>query len=40
MYQNYLITGATGFHGSAVVQLQLAHGCRVLALVKDPDPLL
>ena len=38
MYQNYLITGATGFLGSAVVQLLLAHGCRVLALVKDRDP--
>ena len=40
MYQNYLITGATGFLGSAVVQLLLAHGCRVLALVKDRDPLI
>ena len=40
MYQNYLITGATGFLGSAVVQLLLAHGCRVLALVKDSDPLI
>lgn len=39
MYQTYLITGATGFLGSAVVQLLLAHGCRVLALVKDSDPL-
>ena len=40
MYQNYLITGATGFLGSAVVQLLLAHGCRVLALVKNSDPLI
>lgn len=40
MYQNYLITGATGFLGSTVVQLLLAHGCRVLALVKDRDPLI
>ena len=40
MYQNYLITGATGFLGSAVVQLLLAHGCHVLALVKDSDPLI
>ena len=32
MYQNYLITGATGFLGSAVVQLLLAHGCRFLTL--------
>ena len=32
MYQNYLITGATGFLGSAVVQLLLAHSCRVLHL--------
>ncbi len=39
MYQNYLITGATGFLGRAVVQLLLAHGCRVLALVKNSDPL-
>lgn len=39
MYQNYLITGATGFLGSAVVQLLLAHSCRVLALVMDKDPL-
>ena len=28
MYQNYLITGATGFLGSAVVQLLLAHGSK------------
>ena len=40
MYQNYLITGATGFLGSAVVQLLLAHGCRVLALVMNNDPLI
>lgn len=40
MYQNYLITGATGFLGSVVVQLLLAHGCRVLALVKNSDPLI
>ena len=40
MYQNYLITGATGFLGRAVVQLLLAHGCRVLALVKNSDPLI
>ena len=39
MYQNYLITGATGFLGRAVVQLLLAHSCRVLALVMDKDPL-
>ena len=40
MYQTYLITGATGFLGSAVVQLLLAHSCRVLALVKNSDPLI
>jgi NAD(P)-dependent dehydrogenase (short-subunit alcohol dehydrogenase family) len=40
MYQNYLITGATGFLGSAVVQLLLAHGCRVFALVMNNDPLI
>ena len=39
MYQNYLITGATGFLGRAVLQLLLAHSCRVLALVMDKDPL-
>ena len=32
MYQTYLITGATGFLGRAVLQLLLAHSCRVLAL--------
>ena len=40
MYQTYLITGATGFLGRAVLQLLLAHGCRVLALVKNSDPLI
>ena len=40
MYQTYLITGATGFLGKAVLQLLLAHSCRVLALVKDSDPLI
>ena len=40
MYHNYLITGATGFLGSAVVQLLLAHSCRVLALLKNSDPLI
>lgn len=40
MYQNYLITGATGFLGRAVLQLLLAHSCRVLALVKNSDPLI
>ena len=40
MYQNYLITGATGFLGSVVVQLLLLCGCRVLALVKNSDPLI
>ena len=39
MYQNYLITGATGFLGRAVLQLLLAHSCRILALVMDKDPL-
>lgn len=39
MYQTYLITGATGFLGRAVLQLLLAHSCRVLALVMDKDPL-
>ena len=39
MYQAYLITGATGFLGRAVLQLLLAHSCRVLALVMDKDPL-
>ena len=39
MYQNYLITGATGFLGSAVLQLLLSHGCRVAALVTEKDPL-
>ena len=39
MYQNYLITGATGFLGSAVVRLLLAHSCRVAALVTEKDPL-
>ena len=40
MYQNYLITGATGFLGSAVLRLLLAHGCRVFALVMLNDPLI
>ena len=40
MYQTYLITGATGFLGRAVLQLLLAHSCRVLALVKNSDPLI
>ncbi len=39
MYQTYLITGATGFLGRAVLHLLLAHSCRVLALVMDKDPL-
>ena len=39
MYQTYLITGATGFLGRAVLQLLLAHSCRILALVMDKDPL-
>ena len=39
MYQAYLITGATGFLGRAVLQLLLAHSCRILALVMDKDPL-
>ena len=39
MYQNYLITGATGFLGRAVLQLLLLHGCRVAALVAEKDPL-
>ena len=39
MYQNYLITGATGFLGRAVLQLLLAHSFRVVALVMDKDPL-
>ncbi len=39
MYQNYLVTGATGFLGRAVVQLLLVHSCRVLALVMESDPL-
>ena len=39
MYQNYLITGATGFLGSVVVQLLLLRGCRVAALVTEKDPL-
>ena len=38
MYQTYLITGATGFLGRAVLQLLLAHSCRILALVMDKDP--
>lgn len=40
MYQNYLITGATGFLGRAVVQLLVGHRCRVLALVMENDPLI
>lgn len=40
MYQNYLITGATGFLGRAVVQLLVGHKCRVLALVMENDPLI
>ena len=39
MYQTYLITGATGFLGRAVLQLLLAHSCRILALVMDKDAL-
>ena len=39
MYQNYLITGTTGFLGRAVLQLLLLHGCRVAALVAEKDPL-
>ena len=39
MAYTYLITGATGFLGRAVLQLLLAHSCRVLALVMDKDPL-
>ena len=39
MYQTYLITGATGFLGRAVLQLLLAHSCRIVALVMDKDPL-
>ena len=38
MYDKYLVTGATGFLGRAVVEALARRGTRVHALVLQNDP--
>ena len=38
MYDKYLVTGATGFLGRAVVEVLVRRGARVHALVLHDDP--
>ena len=38
MYDKYLVTGATGFLGRAVVEVLARRGTRVHALVLHDDP--
>ena len=40
MYDKYLVTGATGFLGRAVVEALARRGARVHALVLHDDPSL
>ena len=40
MYDKYLVTGATGFLGRAVVEALVRRGIRVYALVLHDDPYI
>ena len=40
MYDKYLVTGATGFLGRAVVEALVRRGTRVYALVLHDDPYI
>ena len=40
MYDKYLVTGATGFLGRAVVEVLVRRGARVHALVLHDDPYI
>ena len=40
MYDKYLVTGATGFLGRAVVEALVRRGTRVHALALHDDPCL